>query len=226
MFDPKPLITFLTNLSQNNTPQWFENHRTQYQSLRESLLHFSAPILESLSQIDQDLIHMNPKNALHHINRDIRFTKDKTPYKNYWGFRFSNTGRKKKIAGYSTIFTASGDLYIGGGQADMTTEQLNVVRDNIIKPSSSFRDILNTKKIRKNFVFREGKRLKSCPSGYDKTSPHIELLRHKEWYLLHPPIPWKQWHTWSEKKLQEYILERFSELTPFVQAINTLCLPK
>lgn len=218
MFEPKTLTDFLFELAHNNNKPWFDEHHARYQDIRKNLLIFCEDVHADLVQIDPELRHMDPKKCLFRINRDIRFSNDKTPYKTHFGGKFTNDGRKKGFAGYNIIFTAHGELLLMAGIHKLPPKELNKIRDNIVN-KSDFQQIILAPEFQKKFPLYDEWKLKQCPTGYDKDSPYIELLKLQSWWAIHT-VPEQTWSQWNYKELKQYTLMTLAELTPFVQNLN------
>jgi uncharacterized protein (TIGR02453 family) len=93
-------VQFLKNLKKNNKKEWFDSNRSKYDDAKEDVESLSAGIIKKLSQFDESIAHLHPKDCMFRINRDVRFSKDKSPYKTNMGVYFSKGGKKGIQAGY------------------------------------------------------------------------------------------------------------------------------
>ena len=109
------LITFLSELALNNNKPWFEEHRPAYEQLRGEWLAFVGQVIDGISQFDPSVGIVSPKDALFRINRDVRFSKDKRPYKTTFSAAICPQGRSSGLPAYYFQIDEAGALFIGGG---------------------------------------------------------------------------------------------------------------
>lgn len=221
-FSPQDTIQFLQQLSQNNNKVWFDQNRDKYKVIRENLKQFIIDVHYEMQVVDPTLRNMDPAKSLFRINRDTRFSHNKSPYKTHMGAKFSATGAKKGITGYGFGLSADGHLYMMGGIQGIPTNQLNKLRDNLIDEDGRIAAILTNKKFVQNFELTDlgAGRLKNTPRGYAKDAPHAEILKLKAWWAM-------QYTRVDEKnndpqKLGKYVIEKMSLLEPMVTEINFL----
>jgi len=158
-----------------------------------------------------------PSKCIFRINRDIRFSKNKKPYKTNFGAILSNKSKSKihnQAAYYLHI--ESGNSFLGGGAYIPHMTWLGEIRDRIILKPKEFKKIINNKNFTDNFTL-EGTKLKTAPRGYDKDHPEIELLRHKSFLGLHK-LSDKQV---LSKNFLKHCAKTFKELKPFNDFLNT-----
>jgi uncharacterized protein (TIGR02453 family) len=219
-FSPLSTIQFLKNLAQNNKKIWLDAHRDEYKTIRENLKKFITDVHYEMQIVDPTLRNMDPAKSLFRINRDVRFSHDKSPYKTHMGAKFSATGAKKGIAGYGFGLSADGHLYIMGGINKLPTSEINLLRDTLIDQDGKMADIITNKKFAQNFELTDlgfGK-LKNIPRGYDKESVHAEVLKLQAWWAMHRLIINEK--NQDPKKLGKYIIEKLSLLKPLVTEMN------
>ena len=233
------LIEFLAELRENNNTVWFDGNRSRYKALREEFIDFTTEVHAGMLGFDPSLRHLNPRKSLFRINRDIRFSRDKTPYKTHIGAKFSATGQKKEIAGYGFGFSADGGLYIMAGINKLPTDRLNLIRDDLVNEESKLLDILLgfTQKQSPQTPFIKGAlnefelsdlgfgALKNIPRGYPKDFAYPELLKLQAFWAmgrrsLIPAQAGIHKKAFKSGELRDYILERFEQLQPMVTAMN------
>lgn len=177
------ITKFLSELSHNNNKEWFDQNRKTYEQCRADFLVLLQELIDGIAQFDESLTGVDPKKCIFRINRDIRFSKDKTPYKTNFGALLGAQGRKTEGAGYY-IHIASGHNFIGGGMYKPQPEMLAKVRQEIDYNSQDLIKILERPTFKKMFGKVQGEQLKTAPKGYPKDHPFIELLRYKSFYVL------------------------------------------
>ena len=109
------LIAFLAELSENNAKPWFDEHRPTYERLRDEWIAFVGQVIDGISQFDPSVGIVSPKDALFRINRDIRFSKDKRPYKTTFSAAICPQGRTSGQPAYYFQVAETGELMIAGG---------------------------------------------------------------------------------------------------------------
>ncbi|MCR9065415.1 MAG: DUF2461 domain-containing protein [Cytophagales bacterium] len=183
MIDPKTLH-FLTQLAQNNQKEWFHENKEQYDAARKNFIDLSSEVLEQLKTIQANLIHTDVKKCILRINRDIRFSKDKRPYKTYLGAGFGPGGKSSGLADFYLQIEPNGKSFLGGGLWAPSAQGLANWRQEIDYDPSRLKGIIEDKTFRNYFKEISGSKLKTKPKGYDADHPEIELLRYKELFFF------------------------------------------
>lgn len=184
MFHPSAL-QFLKDLRKNNNKEWFEANRSRYENLREELETFTAEMIRRISRFDKSVAHLSVRECVFRINRDVRFSKDKSPYKTHVAMYISKNGKKSISPGYY-FHLEPGATRISGGLWMPGTEELKKVRQEIDYNWPEFRKIISAAKFRSAFGdFRRGKEelLSRPPKGYEETNPAIAYLKLKSWVV-------------------------------------------
>jgi uncharacterized protein (TIGR02453 family) len=203
---PENLFAFLKSLKKHNNREWFLSHKAQYTECHEGMIAFADGLLEEMSQ--HDVIETpSGKKSLYRIYKDVRFSKDKTPYKTNWAGGFHRAG--KHLRGSYYYHLEEGNSYASGGFYGPNPEDLARIRQEIDMNYTEFRLVLKRKE--KNFGKMRGDCLKLAPSGYPVSHPAIELLRYKQFILR---------HTFTDKEVKSrdftYILsDSFKQMRPF-----------
>lgn len=181
--DLKPTIQFLKDLSSNNNKEWFDANRKTYESSRKEFLKLVGNVIEELAKFDPELTGVDPKKCVFRINRDIRFSKDKTPYKTNFGALMGANGKKTEGTGFY-LHLAPGQNFAGGGIYMPPPETLAAIRQEIDYNPDVLNKLLATKDFQETFGEIRGDQLKTAPKGYPKDHPNIELLRFKSFYVI------------------------------------------
>lgn len=178
-------LTFLASLRENNNREWFEANRTQYEQCRQEFEQFIGSLLPELIQLEPDFTHLEPKNCIFRIYRDVRFSKDKRPYKSHFGAYFAPGGRKSTKAGYYLHIEPDGKSMLAGGIYMPPAEDLKKIRQEIDYNGAKLRNILHGAEFKKYFDGLSGDKLKTMPKGYPTDHPDIELLKMKDFTAVH-----------------------------------------
>lgn len=182
----EPALDFLKKLSKNNNREWFEKNKPRYLEIKEQFEGFTADLLNELIKFDESLGGLEPKKLVFRIYRDVRFSKDKTPYKTNISAGFSSAGKGMGIPGYYVQIEPGNKSFIASGLYMPPPENVTKIRQEIDYNGESLLKILHEKKFKKNFgTFWNGDKLKTMPKGYPKDHPHIELLKLKSFMVEH-----------------------------------------
>ena len=179
----KVVFEFLKQLSVNNNKEWFHKNKPMYQKAKIAFEEYIQFLIGETSKFDNSLKGVNAKDCIFRIFRDIRFAKDKTPYKNNFGAYIVEGGRKSIKAGYY-FHIEPDNSFIGGGVYCPQSEQLLSIRSEIHKNANTFISIINNKEFKKVFPDIYGEKLKAAPRGFDKNFEHIELLKYKSYTFI------------------------------------------
>ena len=215
----KSTVQFLKTLSKNNNKVWFDAHRDQYLGAKKDFENFVANIIKKTATFDSDVKDLVVKDCVFRINRDIRFSKNKTPYKINMGASFDRGGKKSIYAGYYFHAEPGGKSFVGGGIWMPMAPELKKIRQEIDYCFEEFKSIIENK----NFV-SEYKELKSTPDvklnnlprGYDKENPAGEFLKFKSVLALKYIAD----EDLTSKKLTDKTIKAFKALMPLVKFIN------
>ena len=179
-------LKFLKDLKKNNNRPWFEEHRKQYEQAKEDFLLLTEKIIGGIAVFDPPIAHLKAKECTFRINRDVRFSKDKSPYKNNIAGYFNRKGKKGNGAGYY-LHIEPGQSFAAGGLWMPEPADLAKIRQEI---DYSFDD---WKKITGNASFKKilsegikGESLVRPPKGYEETNPAIEYLKMKSFIVSKP----------------------------------------
>ena len=170
-------IKFLKDLEKNNNREWFQSHKVQYENTLQNIKDMSTEVKEKLSK--KDLIE---DAKVFRIYRDVRFSKDKAPYKNNLGVHF--TRATKQLRGGYYLHIQPGESFAGGGFWSPSPEDLKRIRDEFAFDTKTIRKIISGKTFVKYFGTLNGEELKTAPSGYDRNHPGIDLIRKKQFVVM------------------------------------------
>lgn len=205
------IFTFLKNLKENNNKEWFDTNRSTYQEVRKEVENFIRHILKELTPVDPGLSSLAVKDCMFRMNRDIRFSPDKTPYKTNIGVVFSPGGKNTGNPSYYLHLQPGSESFVGGGIYMPSSEVLSKIRQEIDYNSDDFKKILNEKTFKKFYAELYGEKLKTAPRGYPKDHPEVELLKFKHYVVLH----YLKDDEVGKKDFEEYTFSAFKALKPF-----------
>jgi uncharacterized protein (TIGR02453 family) len=174
---------FLRELKENNNREWFDSNRKRYEKIRENLVQVTEILIHEISQIDRSVAGLVPKDCLFRINRDIRFSNDKSPYKTNMGVFIAPGGKNSINAGYY-MHIEPGGSFIGGGIYMPPSPVLKTIREEILNNYEEFTEIISHKDFTSNFSTFWGEKLKTKPKGFPDDFEGIEYLRLKNYTVL------------------------------------------
>lgn len=174
----KSTLAFLEQLARNNNKPWFEQNKDAYVAAKEDFEHLVTGVLAGLGEFDPAFKQLTAKDCVMRIYRDVRFSKDKSPYKLNFGAGFSSGGKKFPGAGYY-LHIEPGKCFAGGGIWQPEGPMLKAIRQEIDYGFDDFRKIVEAKEFRKLFGQIDGDKLVKVPMGYADDNPAIEYLRLK-----------------------------------------------
>ena len=169
-------IKFLKDLDKNNNRDWFLSHKVQYEAALENVKKFKDQVVSGLNK--KDVIE---DGKVFRIYRDVRFSKDKTPYKNNFGTHFKRATSARRGGYYLHI--EPGQSFVGGGFWDPEPSDLKRIRDEFAHDDKTVRKITSQKKFVDYFGKLQGDELKTAPSGYERDHPAIDLIRKKQFTI-------------------------------------------
>jgi uncharacterized protein (TIGR02453 family) len=181
----KSTLLFLTGLKMNNEREWFRSNQKSYSEAKANFENFIQNIIKEVTEFDPILKGLEAKSCIFRINRDIRFSHDKSPYKTNFGAFIVRGGRKNgdKFAGYY-IHIEPGKSFIAGGAYMPPSPWLSAIREKIDHNPDKFLKIINNKEFVRTYGQLDGDRLKTPPRGYSSDNPNIELLKYKSYLVL------------------------------------------
>ncbi|MDP2687609.1 MAG: DUF2461 domain-containing protein [Aequorivita sp.] len=176
---PKTAFIFLLQLKKNNNRDWMQEHKKEYLANEKALKEFYIAVEKGLNITDEIAT-----TKVFRINRDIRFSNDKTPYNVHRSVSFSRAGAQRRGGYYLRL--ESGNSYMAGGFFEPNPADLLRIRKEFEMDSSEIRDILNNKEFKKAFGnFNQEYAVKTAPKGFNKEDQNIDLIRLKSFFVNH-----------------------------------------
>lgn len=212
---PKGIFDFLVQLSINNNKEWFQENKPMYQKAKVDFEEYINNLIGIVHSIDDSIGHPNAKDCMFRIFRDVRFSKNKLPYKNNFGAYMALGGRKSPYAGYY-IHIEPDNSFVGGGIYSPQPAELKAIRTSIIENPDEFKSIIEAPKFNELYPEIYGEQLKTAPKGFDKNDPNISLVRHKSYAVVHK-LTDKQV---LSNNLNTIIKDLFTTMKPFNVFLN------
>jgi uncharacterized protein (TIGR02453 family) len=178
-------LTFLKELRDNNNRDWFLKNRPAYLEARNNFESFVQEIINKLIDIEPIMKGLEVKSCVYRINRDIRFSNDKSPYKSHLGAFIVRGGKKNgdKLAGYY-FHIEPGKSILAGGAYMPPPQWLSAIREKIDENPDELIKIINSRDFIKIFGKIDGEKLKKAPKGYPSDHKNIDLLKLKSYLVV------------------------------------------
>ena len=210
-------LKFLKGVKKNNNKPWFEKNKNSYLAAKDDIEQLTGQLLNRLGKTDKSIADLKAKDCQFRIYRDVRFSKDKTPYKTNMGAWMNKGGKKINSAGYY-FHCEPGHSFIAGGFYLPMPPELNKIRQEIDYNFDEWKKIINNKNFKKYFVKGvEGiESLSRPPKGYDDTNPAIEFLKMKSFIVTHQLTDTDI----QSKTLVKEVLKTYEAMKPFIDFLN------
>ena len=210
-------IKFLKDLQNNNNKPWFEDHRKIYEKAKADLQTMVGKLIPAIAVFDEPIGSLQVKDCTFRINRDVRFSKNKSPYKNNMAAYFSRGGKKASVAGYY-FHCEPGKSYAAGGFYSPMPPELVKIRQEIDYNFDEWQKIITNKNFKKNFI--EGvdgiESLQRPPKGYDENNPAIHYLKMKH-FIVSKHLTDAEL---QNKTLVKEVAKLFETMKPMIDFLN------
>ena len=214
-FLPPSVFSFLEDLKENNHREWFQNNKTRYQEQYNYALQFADELLLRMKQIDT-IETISGKKSLFRINKDVRFSKDKSPYKTNIGGAL--TRATKYLRGGYYFHIEPGNCFLGGGFWAPSPEDLKHIRLQIAADPEPLQQILSSEEFIATFRQLEGEKLKSAPKGFNKDHHAIDLINYKQFLLIKKLTDEEV----QSKQYLETVVSTFQAMRPFFDYMSEI----
>ncbi len=211
-------LKFLKDLKKNNTKPWFDEHRTQYETARADFLGMVEKLIPAIAKFDAPIGHLTVKETVFRINRDVRFSKDKSPYKNNMACYFNRAGKNGPGAGYY-LHIEPGKSFAAGGIWVPEPVVLAGIRQEIDYNFSEWKNIIESRNFKKYFTggITSSDTLVRPPKGYDENNPAIDYLKMKSFIVR---------RSFADADLQgknfvNDVAKTFNSMKPLIDFLNT-----
>ena len=214
----KPVFTFLTRLAKHNERPWFLERKAIYDQLRAQFEEDAEFLFRELAKLDPALAGLEGRKSLFRIYRDVRFSKNKDPYKTHFSAYFTaSAGKEIEAPGYYLQLGPNGQTMIAGGLYMPDKTQLAAIRQEIDYNADELKAILAASDFRRFFNTMSGDKLKKSPAAYSVEHPEIELLKHKSFTATHQMADAE---VLSHNDFRAYALDGFRAMVPFCQFLR------
>ena len=213
------ILPFLTEIKINNNKTWFDKNRDRYQKAVHDYTRFIDEIIERISHTDPLLTGTQAKNCVYRIFRDVRFSNDKTPYKNHLGANMAPGSRNSKLSSFYIQIEPGGNSFCGGGMFIMDAPILKALRNEFYLVPEELVEIMEAPGFKKYFggLWDWGK-LKTAPKGFDKDFKYIDLLKYKHYVVSHQLAD----DLLLKDDLLDYLFEVHRALYPLNRLLNSI----
>lgn len=182
----QPVLDYLTALEQNNDRDWYHAHKPQLTEAQRAFEEFLQELLLEIRGFDSSIPLLDPRALTFKLNRDTRFSRDKSPYNPAFRAHIAAGGKLPVPVGYYVFLRPGGRSFLGGGLfADMFPAATTLVRDHIAAHGEQWQALLDAPNFSGHFTLG-GTALKKVPQGYDPAHPQASYLRYKSWYVEYP----------------------------------------
>jgi uncharacterized protein (TIGR02453 family) len=215
----KSTVGFLKELKKNNTKEWFDTNRKKYEAAKADFAALTNAVIHGLGKKDPFVASLLAKDCTFRINRDVRFSKNKDPYKTNMGMYLSRGGKKSLFSGYYFHLEPGGNSFMGGGLYMPEPDVIKKVRQEIDYNWNEFSKIIKQKKFKtvyKELQREEGMVLSREPKGYEKDNPAIEYIKLKSWVATAPITD----QLLTSDHLVKEIVGAFETLQPMIEFLN------
>ncbi len=211
-------VKFLKELAKNNNKPWFDANRKKYEEAKTDFSNFIQRVIDKHGKKDIGIANLKAKDCMFRINRDVRFSKDKSPYKNNMG-AYINQGGKKSLFGGYYFHCQPGESFVGGGLWMPMPPELKKVRQEIDYNFDAFKKIIGSKKFKSIYgdLSRDAEYvLMRLPKGYETDNPAAEYLKLKSFVAM---TPLKDAEL-NSSDLEKKVVTAFETLQPLLEFIN------
>ena len=218
MIDKKTL-GFLKELSSNNSKEWLDENRSDYNFAKDDILNLTQVLINSVSEFDLGIAKadLSPRKCITRLNRDLRFSKDKTPYKTDYYIVLNQNGKNSPSAFYY-VHIEPNNCFVGGGVYNPQSSELKKIRSEINASFDEWNKIINNKDFQTRFpsgIHNSGNLVRS-PKEFEDDNPAIEFLKMKGYYTQ---------ESITDKEIQsnlilEKIIDYFKTAKPLVDYLN------
>jgi uncharacterized protein (TIGR02453 family) len=212
-------LKFLKDLKKNNHKTWFDENRKVYEAAKADYASLVTEVIKGLGKKDASIASLTAKECIFRINRDVRFSKNKDPYKTNMGMYLSRGGKKSLFSGYYFHLEPGGKSFAAGGLWMPEADVIKKVRQEIDYNWEEFSDIIHHKKFTamyKALQREDGMTLSREPKGYEKDNPAIEYIKLKSWVATTPFTD----EQLKSDKLAKEIVAAFETLQPLILFLN------
>ena len=208
----KDVFSFLKKLQSNNNREWFNEHKATFKTIEVGEKQFYNQLFEQLNQVDSI-----DSFKVFRIYRDVRFSKNKLPYKTHFGGSFHRT-KPELRGGYYLHIAPNNKSFIATGFWDPNKEDLFRIRKEFEMDTSELRELMNQPTFKSVWGALQGDELKSAPRGFDKLDPNIDLIRKKQFIFTKTYLDKEVLSDGFEKE----VIENFKVIRPYFDYMSSV----
>jgi len=215
----KSTLQFLKNLNKNNNKPWFDAHRSAYEAAKADFAAFIQIVIDKQAKKDNTISHLKAKDCMFRINRDVRFSKDKSPYKTNFGASINKGGKKAMSSAGYYFHLEPGNSFVGGGLYQPMPDELRKMRQEIDYNFADFKKVIGSakfKSIYKDLDKSKELSLSRVPKGYEPDNTAAEYLKLKSYITMIPVSDAEL----TSPDLVKKTIDAFGALLPLIQFIN------
>lgn len=205
---PPSTLEFLKDLRRHNNREWFNEHKARYQAEHRHMIDFAKTLRDRLSHYDK-LEPQSGKQILFRIYRDVRFSKDKSPYKTHFAGHLKRA--TKWLRGGYYFHISPGESMVGGGFWAPEKEDLLRIRQELAADAEPLRQIIAAPEFQQTFGELMGDTVKTAPKGFSRDHPNIDLIRHKQFVVRHDFSDAEV----TSPEFMDQLVESFRRMRPF-----------
>lgn len=180
------MLQFLSDLEGNNSLEWMKQNKKDYSIAKDIFKSLVQELIMRIAEVDNSIPHLRAEDLIFKLNRDTRFSKDKSPYNPTFRAHISSAGKTPIPVGYFISITPNNRSFLGGGLfTPMFKNATTMIRDYISGHGTEFEQFITAADFKKHFAVM-GEALKNVPTGYDENHPQAKYLKNKSWYLEFP----------------------------------------
>lgn len=210
----KETLKFLKDLKENNNRDWMQDNKKSYLAAKENTQEFVTALIDRIADFEPSVMMLEPKDVMFRLHRDVRFSKDKTPYKTHFSAAIAKGGKKSDSAGFYVQISPE-KVWIAGGVFRPEKERLLHLREEISENKDEFLSIIDEENFKSTFTIW-GDQLKRIPKGFDKEDPMEFWLRYKDFVVQHEAPK----NVIGNKNMLDYIVEVFKNMKAFNDYMN------
>ena len=216
MIDTGSILDFLSQLAENNNKEWMDAHRAEYQQARKHFKALTTQVLEELKKVDEGLLQVRPEDCMFRINRDVRFSANKAPYKNWMAAAIAEGGRHAATAHYYFHLQPGNESMVAGGMYLPPPDQLRKIRQEVDYNAAELKKIVDTPDFQRLFGPIQGEKLQRPPKGYPADHPNLEMLKLKSFLAM---------RTFTDEEVRSpefatHLVEALKTVQPFNEYLN------
>jgi uncharacterized protein (TIGR02453 family) len=212
----KTVVDFLAELAKNNNREWFQANKKWYEEAKIEFENVVNAIIPGIAKFDESVKFLTAKDCMFRFYRDVRFSNDKSPYKNNFGAFMTKGGKKSHGPGYY-FHVQPGEFFLSGGIWMPAPDIMKKIRQEIFYNVKEFKAILADKNFRKYYEgIDDWDRQKTAPREYPKDFPDIELLKNRSFTTSHNLTS----KILLSDDLVDYALKAFKAMYPYNQFLR------